>query len=321
MNENKKITPKSIFEICVIAVVAVIFVIFLIRIFAYSEKSFASELIFSKQALEIYNEVPDEFVIYEIPSAAVSSGLDYTLSGKEIRDTTNYTVSNMVYFDATEELQLTVKYPKRELKNQDVIVPYKFTLEDGEKNRYELSSIQTKLITGYVYCRVTFENINIFKTNQIGILFSDGDEIVDARLIYSTLDRISEDRTFNVYSIGYSDIKHKMSFRIRHSLSDNPEITVRGDGAIIKPSTLNFESKIGNYATAFVELEDIDLANFEEITVEIDGQAVKLYNSKQDKAIVEDLSDEKSQVIVYYPVAKDKLITPVKKLKFKAPKA
>ena len=308
----KRLSSRTIFEYIFIFLMLIIVGIFIVRYAFFSEKPFASELIWSANAEEVYNMDPDNFIIYEIPSIAVSQGMDASLSGNEYSDLANYTISNMVYFAPTNEFQLTVKYPVRNLSDKNITRPYDFVLEDSLGNRYNAESIEEKTITGYVYCRVTFDNVDIFSTNSIGMIFVSNGTEKGSRLIYNTLDRFDETRNINVYNISYSDIKRKYSFRIRLDKDEyvNPEITVKADGTVIKPTVM--ENNIyGKKSQYFLEFEEMFLENYEKIELYVNGSCVVVYDSATDRRVLDDFSTDGFEVASYYEIPDNTLITPV----------
>lgn len=317
--EKKKTNIRRIIEWLAVIPMLVLLVIFGIRIFRYNEKPFASELIWSEKALEMYKQAPDDFVVYSIPTAAISKGMDYTLGGNKIDDTTNYTVSNIIYFEKTKELQFTVKYPEKDLLDKNVIMPYKYVLEDDKFKTYTPSDIQTKVITGYVYCRVTVSDIDIFSTNTIAFLLQKDGQTVDARLMYSTLDRIGENYT--TQSIAYSQGKYKLSFMLRiargkeFNLSD---IKLLGDGKALD-YTIEERSDKGNYRLFFIEVSNIDLIDFEAIDFYVGDDGVRIYDVSKDKTVYEDLSTDNYECAAFYVQAEDLFVTPVKTMQYDAP--
>ena len=317
--EKKKPNTKALLEWIAVIPMLVILVVFCIRIFRYNEKPFASELIWSENSLKAYEQAPDDFVIYSIPTAAISKGMDYTLSGNKVDDTTNYTVSNIVYFEKTKELQFTVKYPERDLLDKNVIMPYNYALEDDDMKRYYPSDIQTKVITGYVYCRVTVPDIDIFSTNIIAFLLQKDGETVDARLMYSTLDRIG--KTFTTQSIAYSQGKYKLSFMLRvpnDKEFSTDEISLIGDGSDLH-YTIEERTDKGCYRLFFVELSNIDLIDYEYIDFCIGEDIVRIYDVTKDKTVYEDLSTEEYECAAFYVPADDLFVTPVKTMKYEVP--
>lgn len=322
MNSENKNKPnvKLLIEWLAVIPMLILLVIFGIRIFRHNEKPFASELIWSDEALEMYKQAPEDFVIYSIPTAAISKGMDYTLSGNKIDDTTNYTVSNIVYFEKTKELQFTVKYPERDLLDKNVIMPYNYVLEDDKMKNYVPSDIQTKVITGYVYCRVTVPNIDIFSTNTIAFLLQKDGQTVDARLMYSTLDRIG--KSYTTQSIAYSQGKYKLSFMLRVPRDKDfatEDIKIVGDGKSL-PYAMEERDNNGNYRLFFVEISNIDLINFDAIDFSMGDDTVRIYDVTKDKTVYEDLSTEDYECAAFYVQAEDLFVTPVKQMKYNIPK-
>ncbi len=317
--EKKKLNKKAVIEWLFVLPMLVLLVIFAVRIFRYNERPFASELIWSENAIRLYNESPDDFVVYSIPTAAISKGIDYTLSGNKIDDTTNYTVSNIVYFEKTKELQFTVKYPERELLDKSEILPYKYVLEDDKFKTYTPSDIQTKVITGYVYCRVTVPDIDIFSTNTIAFLLQKDGQTVDARLMYSTLDRIGE--SYSLQSIAYSQGKYKLSFMLRIAKDidfTNDDIKISADGKLLD-YTIDERTGKGNYKLFFIEISNIDLINYENIDFYIGNDKVRIYDIAKDKTVYDELSTEDYECAAFYVQADDLFVTPVKTIKYDAP--
>lgn len=318
-NKENKIKTRTVIEWIAVIPLLVLLVIFGIRIFRYNEKPFASELIWSDAAIKAYNEAPDDFVVYSIPTAAISKGMDYTLSGNKIDDTTNYTVSNIVYFEKTKELQFTVKYPERELLDKSVIMPYNYVLEDDKFQNYTPSDIQTKVITGYIYCRVTVTDIDIFSTNTIAFLLQKDGETVDARLMYSTLDRIGE--SYTTQSIAYSQGKFKLSFMLRIAKDKNfnsEDIKLIGDETELD-YTIEERSGKGNYRLFFIEISNIDLIDFETVDFFLNEDKVRIYDAVKDKTVYEDLSTDDYECAAFYVQAEDLFVTPVKTMQYDAP--
>lgn len=322
MNSEKKNKPniKLLIEWFAVIPMLILLVIFGIRIFRYNEKPFASELIWSDEALQAYKQAPDDFVIYSIPTAAISKGLDYTLSGNKIDDTTNYTVSNIVYFEKTKELQFTVKYPERDLLDKNVIMPYNYVLEDDRMENYVPSDIKTKVITGYVYCRVTVPDIDIFSTNTIAFLLQKDGQTVDARLMYSTLDRIGEGYT--AQSIAYSQGKYKLSFMLRIAKDRSfkaEDIKLLGDSEAL-PYTVEERTNNGKYRLFFIEISNIDLIDFDSIDFYIGDDGVRIYDVNKDKTVYDELSTEDYECAAFYVQKEDLFVTPVKQIEYSIPK-
>lgn len=317
--EKKKYNKKAIVEWFAVIPMLILLIVFGIRIFRFNEKPFASQLIWSDEAIKLYNEDPDEFVIYTIPTAAVSKGLDYTLSGNKVDDTTNYTVSNIIFYEKTQEIQFTVKYPVRDLLDKNVILPYKYVLEDDERRIYVPSDIKTEVITGYVYCRVTVPDIDIFATNTIAFLLQKDGETVDARLMYSTLDRIADG--FTTQSIAYSQGKYKLSFMLR--IADDKNFNENDTKLIADGNELSYtvekRTDKGLYETYFIETSNIDLINYEAIDFFVGDNSVRIYDVTKDKTVYEDLSTEDYECAAFYVQPDDLFVTPVKVMKFDAP--
>ena len=297
MESKKQKSFKYIIEWIAVLPMLILLVVFIARIFMHSEKPFASELIWSEDAKKSYNCAPNDFVIYSIPSIATSKGLDYMLSGNPISDTTNYTITNIVYFESVKELQFTVKYPVKDLKDKNVLKPYNFILEYDQKKRYIPSNIEIKQFTGYVYCRVTVDEIDIFKTNSIGFLIENNGKIIDARLMYNTLDRIGN--KFSIYSLAYSALS-----------SDNSQLLY---------NLTEIESN-GKYKLLFIEVDKINLENYKRIDFSIDESKINIYDIEKDKKVYDDLSTESYELSTFYEYDRNILITPVKKIEFKPPK-
>lgn len=313
--EEKTGKTKRILEGVALAFMFAIIAVVAVRYFMYSEKSFASELIWSDAAKEKYGKLGNDFVIYEVENAAVSKGMDNTLAGNEISDLTNYTVSNIVWFEPTNELQFTVKYPERELANSDVKVPYDYVTVDGNGKRYTDKTVETKTITGYVYCRVTFKNIDLFGQNRLDVLFEKDGNTLDSRNLYFCYDEISDD--INVYSVAYSDGKHLFSFRTRMTC-DLP-VEVYGNGALIKPKTVK-TSKNGLRYGVFAELSQIYLEKYDTISVKIGDTEIDVYRSDRDRTLLEDYSTEEYPCYAYFlRDERDLNVTPVRTLKYGKP--
>ena len=320
MESKKQKSFKYIIEWIAVLPMLILLVVFIARIFMHSEKPFASELIWSEDAKKSYNCAPNDFVIYSIPSIATSKGLDYMLSGNPISDTTNYTITNIVYFESVKELQFTVKYPVKDLKDKNVLKPYNFVLEDDQKNRYIPSNIEIKQFTGYVYCRVTVDEIDIFKTNSIGFLIENNGKIIDARLMYNTLDRIGN--KFSIYSLAYSAPKYKLSFIVRLPVElykEDLNISLSSDNSQLLYNLTEIESN-GKYKLLFIEVDKINLENYKRIDFSIDESKINIYDIEKDKKVYDDLSTESYELSTFYEYDRNILITPVKKIEFKPPK-
>ncbi len=184
------------------AFVIAIWVIVLFRIWVSGETKFSKSFMWTPESIAAYNESPDDFKIlqYELKSYTKHfENPDGSLSAQQftrnnITDDGFFKVSQMMYVEATKELQFTVRYTTAAVEDltdyymlpeKPKGVPFHFVIyeKDTYFDEYEYS-VDTRFI--YTYCRVVYKGIDIENFDYLYLnVFYNG--FADFQYPYSSL--------------------------------------------------------------------------------------------------------------------------------------
>lgn len=177
-NENVKgFTIGKLFKYIGVAIVIAVWVLTLFRIWVAGDTNFSKSFMWTDKSIEAYKKDPDNFKImsYDLHSYTLTvekedgSIESERIVRNNITDDGYFQVTNMMYAEATKELQFTVRYTTASveylktyynLSEKPSGIPYHFMLSEGDKYFDDYTyTTDTRFI--YTYCRLVFSDIDI----------------------------------------------------------------------------------------------------------------------------------------------------------------
>ena len=174
-----------------IAIVVAVWVLMFFRIWVAGDTKFAKSFMWTDASIEAYKKDPENFKImsYDLRSYTMSfEKEDGTYESErfvrnDITEDGYFQVNNMMYVEATKELQFTIRYTTASveylqtyynLKEKPKGIPYHFMVYEGDIcfDDYTYTT-DTRFI--YTYCRVVFSGIDIddFDYLYLGVFYEN----------------------------------------------------------------------------------------------------------------------------------------------------
>lgn len=141
-----------------------------------------SNIVWTKEALEAYNEAPEDFTVeyYKVYE-------DHFFTN-ETHNKGYFSVSKIRFLPAASQWQMTVRYNKSTLKylSEDLNIKleegkdhFTFALEDSSGNMYTDFSYKKDVQGRYTYYRLIFDNVSIKNVSDVMIRIYLSDDIKD----------------------------------------------------------------------------------------------------------------------------------------------
>ena len=200
-------TISKLFKYVGISIVIVVWVLMIFRIWVSGDTSFSKSFMWTDASIKAYKEDPDSFEIksYDLHSYEYlienpdGSYESERITHNDITDDGYFQVTNMMYVEATKELQFTIRYTSASVEYLKTYyklskvpegIPYHFMVYEGDRcfDDYTYTT-DTRFV--YTYCRIVFSGIdmNEFDFLYLGVFYenlADFDYPYSSLLIYDS---------------------------------------------------------------------------------------------------------------------------------------
>ncbi len=189
-----KTVRKKIIRYGFFGLISLIYVVSFAILFTNCELDLYTQITFSKRAQQIYNESPEDFVVYEMYPQVF---MNYDGSVQ---------IDCVVYSPTVNELEIGIKYNKKLIVDGNEPT---FFLTDTNENSYNVCNVVSDTKGRYVYARISFEQVTLNLEENV---YTNPDFSADAEGEGEAYDTLKF-----VLTIDYSDSKENEALSIFNS--------------------------------------------------------------------------------------------------------